>query len=102
MPVPAIVLICIGCAMILGGLVYVALKLRTLMKAAHKAGINNMADVQEIIGRVQRLEPRFRELERNQAALAESLQRLQAEAEVLNYLREQLVDATGALTSFKS
>jgi cell division FtsZ-interacting protein ZapD len=102
MPVAAIVLICIGCAMILGGLVYVALKARSLMKAAHKAGINNMADVQEIIGRVQRLEPRFRELERNQAALAESLQRLQAEAEVLNYLREQLVDATGTLTSFKS
>jgi hypothetical protein len=88
--------------MILGGLVYVALKLRNLMKAAKKAGINNMADVQEVIARVQRLEPRFRELEKNQAALAESMQRLQAEAEVLNYLRKQLVDATGTLSSFKS
>jgi len=102
MPLPAIILICVGCALILGGLVFVALKAVALIKAARKAGINNMADVQEVIGRVQRLEPRFRELEKNQAALAASLQRLADEAEVLNYLREELDRATGGLSRLKS
>ena len=102
MPLPAIILICVGCALILGGLAFAAVKAVALVKAARKAGINNMADVQEVIGRVQRLEPRFRELEKNQAALAESLQSLTAEADVLNYLREQLDRATGHLSSLKS
>jgi len=102
MPLPAIILICVGCALILGGLAFAAVKAVALVKAARKVGINNMADVQEVIGRVQRLEPRFRELEKNQAALAESLQSLTAEADVLNYLREQLDRATGHLSSLKS
>jgi len=102
MPLPAIILICVGCALILGGLVYLGLKAIALKNAAQKAGINNMADVQEVIGRVHRLEPRFRELEKNQAALAESLQRLSAEAEVLNYLRQELDRAAGGLSSLKS
>jgi hypothetical protein len=101
MPLPAIIMICVGCALIVAGLVYLAIKAVALVKAAHQAGINNMADVQEIIGRVQRLEPRFRELERNQAALAESLQRLSAEAAVLNYLKEELDRATGDLAGLK-
>ena len=88
--------------MILGGLVYLGLKLRTLIKAAQKAGINNMADVQEVIARVQRLEPRFKELEKNQAALAESMQKFQAEAHTLNFLREELDKATGSLSKLKS
>jgi hypothetical protein len=102
MPLPAIILICVGCALILGGLVFLAVKTVALIKAARKAGINNMADVQEVIGRARRLEPRFRELEKNQAALAESLQRLTAEAEGLNYLRQELDRATGHLSSLKS
>jgi len=102
MPLPAIILICVGCALILGGLVYLGLKALALKNAAQKAGINNMADVQEVVGRVQRLEPRFRELEKNQAALAASLQRLAAETEVLNYLREELDRATGGLSRLKS
>ena len=60
MPLPAIILICVGCALILGGLVYLGLKVGRLVKAARKVGINNMADVQRVVGRVQRLEPRFR------------------------------------------
>jgi hypothetical protein len=102
MPLPAIILICVGCALMLGGLVYTGLKAVALIKAARKVGINNMADVQEVIGRVQRLEPRFRELEKNQAALAESLQRLSEETETLNYLRKELDRATGSLSSLKS
>jgi hypothetical protein len=102
MPLPAIILICVGCALILGGLVFIAVKAVALVKAARKVGINNTADLQEVIGRVQRLEPRFRELEKNQAALTESLQRLSAEAEVLNYLREELDRAAGGLSGLKS
>ncbi len=102
MPLPAIILICVGCALILGGLVYLGLKVAALIKAARKVGINNVADIQEVVGRVQRLEPRFRELEKNQAALAESLQRLSAETAALNYLREELDRATGHLSSLKS
>jgi hypothetical protein len=101
MPLPAIILICVGCALILGGLVFIGIRLYALVKAARKAGIRNMSDVQEIIARVQRLEPRFRELERNQAALAESLQRLSAEAAVVNYLAEEFNRATGGLSSIK-
>jgi exonuclease VII small subunit len=102
MPLPAIIMICVGCALIVAGLVFVIVKLVALLRAARKAGINNMADIQEVVGRVQRLEPRFRELEKNQAALAESLRKLQAEAAILNYLKEELDQATGHLSSLKS
>jgi hypothetical protein len=88
--------------MILGGLVYLALKTVALIKAARAAGIKNMADIQEITGRVQRLEPRFRELEKNQAALAKNLEILQAEAEKLTYLTSELGRATGNLSTLKS
>jgi exonuclease VII small subunit len=102
MPLPAIIMICVGCSLIVAGLVFVIVKLVALLRAARKAGINNMADIQEVVGRVQRLEPRFRELEKNQAALAESLRKLQAEAAILNYLKEELDQATGHLSSLKS
>ena len=61
-----------------------------------------MTDVQVVVRKVQGLEPRFRELEKKQAALAESMQRLQAEAVFLNYLKEELDRATGNLSSLKS
>jgi hypothetical protein len=102
MPLPAIILICVGCAMILGGLVYLGIKVVGLIKAARRVGINNMTDVQVVVRKVQGLEPRFRELEKNQAALAESMEKLQAEAAILNYLREELDRATGNLSSLKS
>ena len=102
MPLPAIIMICVGCALIVAGLVYLVIKAVALIKAARKVGINNMADVQEVIGRVQRLEPRFRELAKNQATLAESLQKISAEAATLNYLKEELNRATGNLSSLKS
>ncbi len=101
MPLPAIILICVGCALIIVGGVLFGIKLYALIKAARKAGIRNSSDVQEIIGRVQRLEPRFRELEKNQAALTESLQRLSAEAAALNFLTEELDRATGRLSDLK-
>jgi hypothetical protein len=88
--------------MILGGLVYIGIKAVALMKAARHVGIKNMADVQEVIGRVQRLEPRFRELEKNQAALAASMERLQQQTELMSYLAKELDKATGNLSTLKS
>lgn len=61
-----------------------------------------MADVQEVIARVQRLEPRFVELEKKQANLAEGLQKLSAEAAQLSYLKQELDRATGRISKLKS
>jgi hypothetical protein len=101
MPLPAIILICIGCALILAGLVFLAVKIVGLVKAARKVGINSMTDVQIVVRKVQGLEPRFRELEKNQAALTASLQRLADEASTLNYLKDELDRATGHIRSIK-
>ncbi len=101
MPYPAIILICIGCALILAGLVYLAVMVVRLLKAARKVGLNSMTDVQVVVRKVQGLEPRFRELERNQAVLAESMQRLAGEAAKLGYLKDELDKATGHITSIK-
>jgi hypothetical protein len=101
MPLPAIILICIGCALILAGLVYLAIKVIGLIRAARKAGINSMADVQIVVRKAQGLEPRFRELEKNQAVLTESLQKLAAETSALTYLRDELDKATGHIRSVK-
>jgi hypothetical protein len=102
MPLQAIVLICVGCALGLAGLVVLVVTMVGLLRAAQKAGISNMADVREVTARVQRLEPRFRELEKRQAILAESLQRLATEAGSLNYLKKELDRATGRVSNLKS
>lgn len=101
MPYPAIILICIGCALILGGLIYLAVTVVRLLKAARKVGITSMTDVQLVVRKVEGLEPRFRELERNQAVLAESMRRLADEASKLGYLKDQLDKATGYISSIK-
>ena len=102
MPLPAIILICVGCALILAGLAFLVVKIVGLIKAARKAGINSMADVQIVMRKVQGLEPRFRALEKNQTAVTESLQKLSAEAAALSYLKDQLEQATGRVRDLKS
>jgi cell division protein FtsB len=101
MPLPAIILICIGGALILAGLVLLVVKIVVLIKAARRVGINSMTDVQIVIRKVQGLEPRFRELEKNQAVLTASLQKLADEASALNYLKDELDRATGHIRSIK-
>lgn len=92
----------VGCALILAGLAVSLFRVISLVRAARRVGIASMADVQEVIGRVQRLEPRLRELERNQTALAESLHSLSTKTAQLRYLVDELDRATGHLTSLKS
>ena len=101
MPLPAIILICIGCALILAGLVFLVVKIVVLIRAARKVGINSMTDLQIVVRKVQGLEPRFRELEKNQAALTASLQKLADEASALTYLKDELDRATGHIRSIK-
>jgi hypothetical protein len=101
MPIPAIILICIGCALIIAGFVYLGVMIVRLIKAARGVGINSMTDVQIVVRKVQGLEPRFRRLESNQTVLVESLQKLSVDATKLGYLKDQLEDATGHVTSIK-
>jgi hypothetical protein len=102
MPYPAIILICIGCALILAGLIYVIVAVVRLLKGARKVGLNSITDVQIVIRKVQGLEPRFQELERNQAIVAESIQKLADEASKLGYLKDELDKATGHISGIKT
>jgi hypothetical protein len=101
MPIPAIILICIGCALILAGFVYLGVMIVRLIKAAKGVGINSMTDMQIVMRKVQGLEPRFQRLERNQTVLVEGLQKLSTEAAKLTYLKDQLDEATGHISSIK-
>jgi len=66
-----VVLICVGCGLGLAGLIALAYEAVRLIRTARKAGFSSRAHVQEVMGRVQRLAPRFRDLEVKQRALAE-------------------------------
>ena len=68
-----IVMICLGCALVLAGLAFLSYCAFGLMKTAKQAGISSRAQMQEVMGRAQRLAPRFRELETKQKAVAEKL-----------------------------
>jgi hypothetical protein len=101
MPYPAIILIGIGCALILAGLIYLAVAVVRLIKAARNVGLHNATDLQIVVRKVQGLEPRFQQLERNQAVIAESLQKLAGQASKLGYLKDELDKATGHISSIK-
>ena len=75
-----VVLICVGCALGLAGLVAMGFQAVSLLRTARKAGVSSKARLQEIAGRAQRLGPRLRELETKQKAVAEALTRLSATA----------------------
>ncbi len=95
-------MICIGCALGIAGLVVAGSQLLRLVKAARKAGIDSMADVQEIIRRARGLEPRVREIQEKQKVVAERLRYLSATTSKLNYLKEEFDRATGHISKLKS
>jgi len=68
-----IVMICVGCALAMAGLAFLGYRAFGLMKAAKQAGVSSRTQVQEVMGRAQRLAPRLRELEAKQKAVAEKL-----------------------------
>jgi hypothetical protein len=60
-----------------------------------------MSDVEIVMRTAQGLEPRFRELQKNQILLADSMQKLATDASKLDYLRDELDKATGRWSSLK-
>ncbi len=66
-----VVLICVGCCLGLAGLIALAYQAVSLIKTARRAGVSSRGHVQEVMGRIQRMTPRFREMEAKQRALAE-------------------------------
>ena len=75
-----VVLICVGCALGLAGLIAAGFQAIVLLRAARRAGVSSRTRLQEVVGRAQRLAPRFRELETKQKAVAEAINRLSATA----------------------
>ena len=75
-----VVLICVGSALGLTGLGIAGYQAVKLLKSARATGDKSKAKAQQIAGRVERLAPRVRELERQQRAMAESIQNLSATA----------------------
>lgn len=99
---PMIIMICVGCALIIAGLVVLAVQARRLQKAAQAAGIGSMDQVREVTRRVQELGPRIEETSLRAKATAERLESLSAATEKLNYLKKELDEATGFFTRLKS
>jgi hypothetical protein len=73
-----VVLICVGCALGLGGLAVLIYQASRLFKAARSAGVSSRAQMQEVVGRAQRMGPRLQEIEANQRVVAEKLSRFSA------------------------
>jgi|WetSurMetagenome_2_1015567.scaffolds.fasta_scaffold48624_3 hypothetical protein len=96
-----VVLICVGVALIIAGLVYVAITGARLAKAARKAGVNSMDDVRIIMRKAEGLAPRVREITEKQRMLAERMRSLSASAAKLNYLKSEFDRATGGITHLK-
>ena len=97
-----IIMICVGCALIIAGLAFVGYRAFRLFKAARNAGISSMDEVQVVIARAQRLAPKVEQLADRQKVVAERLQSLSATTGSLNYLKDQLDQATGRLYKLKS
>lgn len=96
-----VVLICVGVALMLAGLIYTAVAGVRLVKAAKKAGINSMDEVRIVIRKVEGLAPRVREITEKQHIVAERLQDLSDSTSKLNYLKDELDRATGHLSHLK-
>lgn len=97
-----IIMICVGCATIVGALVVVAYRAIMLFKSAKRAGISSMGEAQALVRRSQNLVPRLRETAASQKELAERLESLSATKEQWNYLMHQLDEATGHISKLKS
>ena len=76
-----VVLICVGCALGLAGLIAAGFQAIVLLRTARRAGVSSRTHLQEVMGRARRLAPRFRELETKQKAVAEAIARLSTTAD---------------------
>ena len=97
-----VILICVGVALGLAGVVYAAIAGGRLVKAARKAGIASMDDVRIVLRKAEALGPRLREMQKKQKIVAERLQHLSATTSDLGYLKDEFDRATGNITHLKS
>jgi hypothetical protein len=97
-----IILICVGCALIIAGLAVLAYRAIKLVRAARDVGLSSMRQIGGVVRRGQELAPRMEQVVTKQRAVAERLQRLSATVSDLNYLKDQLDQATGGLSKLKS
>lgn len=97
-----VILICVGVALILAGIVYAAVMGGRLVKAARKAGITSMEDVRTVRRKVETIGPQFREIDRKQKVVTQRLEHLSATTSKLRYLKEEFDRATGHITHLKS
>ena len=99
---PMIIMICVGCALFIAGLVVVAIQAARLVKAARASGINSLDEAKDVARRVQALGPRMEETSRRAKATAERLESLSAATGRLNYLYEQFDETVGFIFRLKS
>ena len=97
-----VIMICVGCALILAGLATVGYRAVKLARAAKSAGFSSTEELQAVIRRSRDLAPRMEEVAAKQQLVAERLQSLSATIGDLNYLKDQLDQATGHLSKLKS
>jgi Flp pilus assembly protein TadG len=97
-----IIMICIGCALILAGLVYLAVRAIGLAKTAKSAGEAAFAQARALVRGGQQLAPKLQELQRKQKLVADQLKRLSATTRDLQLLRDELSRATDFVTHIKS
>ena len=96
-----VVLICVGVALALAGLIYVAITGLRLVKAAQKAGVASMDEIRIVMRKVEGLGPRMKEFNEKQKVMSERFQDLSASTSKLNYLKDELDRATGGITHLK-
>lgn len=73
-----VILICVGCALGLAGLAVLVYHGFRLHRLARQVGVSSRAQLQEVMGRAQRLGPRLQEMETRQRVVAEKLSRFSA------------------------
>lgn len=97
-----IIMICVGCALILAGLAVLGYRAIKLARAVRAAGLSSTDQVHAVMRRGQELAPRMERLATKQKVVAERLHSLSATTNELNYLKDQLDEATGHLSKLKS
>jgi hypothetical protein len=97
-----IIMICVGCAIGIAGLVLAAVRGARLAKAAQAAGISSRKDVEEVARRIQELGPRIEKTSQKAQVTATNLQSLSASVDKLNYLKGEFDEAIWFLTRIKS
>ena len=97
-----VIMICVGCALILAGAAVLGVRAMRLAKAARDAGVSSEDYVQSVIRAGREAELRAGRVADKQRVVAERLSSLSATIAELNYLRDQIDEATGHVFTIKS